>query len=517
MKKLILFSNILILFLVCIYYVNLSFEETGRLVYSLDDTYIHLSIAKNFAIDNNWGINSSEFSSTTSSPLFTLTESGLIKIFGINDYYPIFLNILFGILYVIFIYYYLKNEKTLVFGFLITLFIWLPLIFIQIYTGMEHMLHILLIVMLIKQFILFFENNRNGNLYYLMILSFLATGVRYESLFLILAMILILFLKNKYLKGLILGVIALLPVIIYGFISVYYGADFLPNSLLLKGNINSSSFMITFIRNLYHNPYIIIIISILFFTLFINKNKFDINYKRIINNNYIQLIALITIFLHSLLAKYGWLYRYDAYLLVISLMSLIPFFNFIFKFEYNNKIIYSFALILFAFLILFTVKRIKESIYIMNKTSKNIYEQHFQMADFIKKYYNNSSVVANDIGVISYYSDAQIIDIVGLGNNEVQRLRRKNKIFEYNTLENDMIQKFIKSKNADIAIIYDVWFTNKPDYFYKTAEWKISDNRVCGSEIVSFYGIGKQNEEKLRNNLIEYKKYLNKNVTVTIE
>ncbi len=62
--------------------------------------------------------------------------------------------------------------------------------------------------------------------------------------------------------------------------------------------------------------------------------------------------------------------------------------------------------------------------------SKNIYEQQIQSARFLKKYYNRSKVVANDIGAICYFSDIHLLDIAGLGSKEMIAFNTNGKTFD---------------------------------------------------------------------------------------
>ena len=62
----------------------LSFQNTdGIFVYSLDDAYIHLAYAKNIFLHNVWGITSHGFTSTTSSPLWTLLITAVFFLTGL--------------------------------------------------------------------------------------------------------------------------------------------------------------------------------------------------------------------------------------------------------------------------------------------------------------------------------------------------------------------------------------------------------------------------------------------------
>src|SRR5258708_30492274 len=54
-------------------------------------------MAKNFALHNVWGVTPYEFSSSTSSPLWTLILGILYKLFGVNDYIPLALNVVCAI------------------------------------------------------------------------------------------------------------------------------------------------------------------------------------------------------------------------------------------------------------------------------------------------------------------------------------------------------------------------------------------------------------------------------------
>ena len=61
--------------------LNVLRSTNGIFIYPLDDTYIHMSIAKNLALYHNWGISANEFQSASSSILYTLLLSALFKLF----------------------------------------------------------------------------------------------------------------------------------------------------------------------------------------------------------------------------------------------------------------------------------------------------------------------------------------------------------------------------------------------------------------------------------------------------
>src|SRR5664279_6107634 len=68
-------------------------KKTGtHFCYPLDDTFIHMAVAKNIVLHGNWGITASGFVSTSSSPLFTVVLSLFFKLFSINVIMPFIIS-----------------------------------------------------------------------------------------------------------------------------------------------------------------------------------------------------------------------------------------------------------------------------------------------------------------------------------------------------------------------------------------------------------------------------------------
>jgi len=57
-------------------------KADGNIVSPIDDTYIHMAMAKNLAHHGIWGVSPVEFSSTSSSIGYTLLLGFLFYIFG---------------------------------------------------------------------------------------------------------------------------------------------------------------------------------------------------------------------------------------------------------------------------------------------------------------------------------------------------------------------------------------------------------------------------------------------------
>ena len=76
----------------------LSLARTGgTFVYAQDDPYIHLALARTLADHGVWGIRPTEFTSASSSPLWTVLLAVLWKLGAQAVWVPFALNILFEI------------------------------------------------------------------------------------------------------------------------------------------------------------------------------------------------------------------------------------------------------------------------------------------------------------------------------------------------------------------------------------------------------------------------------------
>jgi hypothetical protein len=154
--------------------------------------------------------------------------------------------------------------------------------------------------------------------------------------------------------------------------------------------------------------------------------------------------------------------------------------------------------------------RSRDSFETLGQACINIYEQQYQMGQFLHSHYNDSAVAIGDIGAVSYYTQGRKFDLVGLGNIEVARSKRNH---YYNP---DFLYWITKRDSIKIAILYDVF--NDPallSRWNKVATWQIPNNVTCGDDIVSFYAVNPEAKQGLLNNLYDYQKTLPSDVVVT--
>lgn len=514
-KNYILLLMILLLSLLVLYSITSVSGYAGRYIYPLDDTYIHLSMAKNFAQFGTWGITQYEFSSTTSSPFFTFLLSVFIKIFGTWDYIPIVINTIAGLLILIICNQYLRRFSTLSQVIILLAIILLMPMHLMIIVGMEHVFHALTMLLTFIYFEKYINVKSNKNFSLLVLYALLATGFRYESLFFILIMCMFLFfIKKDFAKSILLGIFALLPVIIYGWISVEKGSYFLPNSLVLKGNTNDGiqGFIMRVAGNGYRGLSVLMLVIIVLTQLFWNiKNEKGFINK--LTKKALPVVVLAGFGLHLMFANFGWLIRYEAYMIVLLLFVIAPFFNEIFSYSKPKIILRSLVVIL---LVCTLWMRFVNMLKYQTLASKNIYDQQIQLADFLHQYYRDSWIVANDIGAITYYNNIHLLDTYGLGNIEIAKLRKDD---HAKFKDNKPLQKYIAdvTKNGEykVAIVFEDW-VKMPDFYTKVGALTLHDNYMNGGSTVSFFAIKEEQVAILKNQLKEFSQKVPKDVTITI-
>jgi hypothetical protein len=507
-----------ILLLTVFFQINASYKKNdGHFIYPVDDTYIHMAVAENLANSGQWGLVPNEFSSLSSSILYTLLIAGIITLFGSSEFIPLIINIAggLGILILMSRIVFRENFKlltTCIITFSVMYFTPLPALIIS---GMEHVLQILICGVFVYYSALLLEKNtpKRSDLPFFVILPCLTAMVRFEGIFLVFIISFLFLLRNRKLISLAAIVSGLLPIVILGVISLNNGSYFLPNSLLLKGNapiLTPYGFFLysyTWLGMLRVNPHgMVLFIGLTSCFIYTYKTK-RLLWSR---SSVMMIISTFAIILHFTFARTGWFFRYEAYIVFLSILSFSWALDSVQikpAFRIANLPLYIAGAILGLALLNPLVERANDALTRTVPATNNIYEQQFQMARFLKTYYNHESIGANDIGAISFFTDVKLLDLYGLASKDILVLRIKN------LFDQEHIYKVSKSHNVRIAIIYDDWFNgNVPKEWIKLGQWSVVKNVVVGSNTISFYATDENNAETLKRNLKAFSVALPKDV-----
>jgi hypothetical protein len=90
-RPFLLASGVLLLTVFGLYF-SIRRATGGVFMYPIDDTFIHMVVARTVALHGNWGISGHEFESASSSILYTLILAGLFKVFSVNFFMPLAVN-----------------------------------------------------------------------------------------------------------------------------------------------------------------------------------------------------------------------------------------------------------------------------------------------------------------------------------------------------------------------------------------------------------------------------------------
>lgn len=484
-------SLIFTAFTLLIYFIVL-FVNSGQFVYVLDDPYIHMTIAKHLAFEGKWAMNQMDFASAASSPLWSLLIAGVYKLAGVTVYVPLILNILLSIAAIYALYLLLHRSGTVRYSFaLLLVFIFAAPLPVLVFTGMEHILQILLVILFagLLARLTTSENTSGRDIIYVFLLSMLLAAVRYEDVFLLAVAGLILLFSRKFTAAITIVVASAIPVLVYGYVSVSNGWLVVPNPLLVKFGapgtdiISLLKILPRAAKRMLEPDLVFILPPLLVSIMYMIKKK---SYFKEASSVMLLLFSG-SYLLHMMFAQTGWFYRYEAYLVALAIPVLLIC---LYKQFAENKDeivqlkIFRYRKIIYAVMILSLGVRFAPDV-LIPLASNNIYEQHFQMARFINQELPGKTIAANDIGIISYYTNSRVVDLWGLADIDAGK---KKIAGSYNTAA---IDELTKKNNAELVIVYEHWFDQYgglPREWKKLASWEMTrPNLVCGTTAVDFY------------------------------
>jgi hypothetical protein len=487
--------------------------NAGQVVYLLDDPYIHLAIAKNLRETGIWGISVGVFSSASSSPLWTSLLAA-ISWLGKGELWPLWLNLLFAICFLVWAKQKLliapqrsvayAAEASLMLGILACA---MPAV---ILCGLEHTLHLFLMALALEGLARDIarpspqdgedrkgisdspqdgEDRKNlakGDLPLWRLWGVAVVGAvlaRYESLFLVGVVGLIFLWQRRWRRAISLGIFAGLPVLAFGLFSVLQGGHLLPNPILLKGATASvfssrgaSLLLERLLDNLGQAPEVfsLMIMALLLIVLLKHKEAASCNERAFLRWG--LGIFCATAAMHLFLARTGWFYRYEAYLLAIGffwvLRSAFVFLNAVQPQFFSRWVV----LFLVGLVILFGQRATSAQSEILPNL-QGIYRQPYQVASFLEQYQPNASIVLIDVGLVAYKTRAQITDLAGLGDQKITVLKRRQ------LLNQENLAILLKERKTRIAILYN---QSPPLGFCPVAFLRQEPKLCCASDTLTF-------------------------------
>ena len=503
-------------------------RENGHLVYALDDPYIQMAMAKNFALHGVWGITRFGFTSSSSSPLWTFLIAVSYLVFGVSETSPFYLSLLCGVLvlgvaYCVLRWYKLSPKLTFWTLLVLVFFTPLPLL---ICIGSEHPLHAALTILLtfLAARLLSEESPATArrDLILLLAISPILTVVRYEGMFLILAICALFLLRGRWLTGVAVGMAGFSSILLYGALGLAKGWSWLPSSILLKGNFPRFTDLGTALDSVFGPAYynvkmgphlVVLVLGSLFLALYASDKR-----KALWDSRQVMTAMFVAIALaHIQFCMVALFFRHEAYLVALGIVVIVAQLadqlpQKLFGTPADRALVpkHVGGVLLAAFLIYPCAVRAGAAMIYLPQASKNIYEQQYQMGLFIKRYYQGSTIALNDIGAVNFLADVHCLDLWGLATYEVTELMRHH---EYHTAD---ILRLSKEAGVKVAMVYDNWYTpigGLPRDWVWVGQWALLDNVVTGGDKVSIYAVDESETAPLMQKLQDFSPLLPKGVS----
>ncbi len=474
----------------------------GRLVYTLDDPYIHMAIARNLALHGEWSVTPGRFEPASSSPLWTLMLAAVYRLFGVGEAALLAMNLVLIVGVALALDRLLRPaipggpaRAAAVLG--IGLAIPLPAVAL---TGMETTLHVLLALLLGWRVAVRLADPAPGPAgggVAVAALSFLAVLTRFESGFLIgaLAAGALAGRRPRVAGALALG--AALALAGYMSFALPRGGLWLPNSVLVKSGLADLATLEGWGRLVSRIPYELLwrrnshltALLVAAAALLAIGGRAD---GRAAAPRRLLAAFLPAALLHVQFAGLGWFFRYEAYLMALGLSAVAA----TLALEARQgapawrrapaaarAALAALALVLVIPLATRTARSMRQA----PLAIRNVYEQQYQMGRFVRAYFRDREVAVNDLGAVGYFGGGRIEDLFGLATTPVARARLERR---YDTA---FIERWCAARGVEVALVHDGWFreaTRLPATWRTLARWTIRDNVVAGDATVTVLATG---------------------------
>jgi hypothetical protein len=526
-------ASVAFLLLVAVF-VTGSVKANGRFIYALDDAYIHLAMARSLAAAGVWGVTPDAFTASASSLVWPILLAAGYYLPGSFEFMPLAANVVSGLLLLWVMAWTLRHFDVGVWASTATLLVVIvvmPMASLAI-TGLEHLAHAAATLALAVRgaFAVAAPAATSARTrVWLGALALLVVATRFEGIFLVAIVAAMLLVRRDWRAVVILAAAAAAPLIVHGAVSMSLGWLFFPTSVVLKSSVGRGLSRVFSLMALYRLELAPHLFGLLIGVALLGAYRFAAGLAR----SWRDPLAVLTLswvgatLLHAQAASLGWFYRYEAYLVAFGLVVLVACLRDALRaapaadaapdrgstLDAWRRQAPAVALVAVALVVLAypLARRGRDAAATTVQATRNIYEQQYQMALFLERYYRTRAVALNDIGTSSFLSGTRILDVYGLASIDVARLKL-SRSFGPATLA-----RLADERGVEVAIVFDSWLGDwggVPPQWTKVAEWSIRNNIVCGDPVVAFYAVRPAATAELRENLRLFERDLPRGVRV---
>lgn len=426
-----------------------------RLVFTLDDAYIHLAVADQI-LSGGYGINAGEYSSPSSSiiwPYFlALTEALRLGAFG-----PLLINAaaasaaVFAVLRLLEANGLFDGAGERPFTFLIALLLIFNISAVALpMTGLEHSVHVWASVVTFAGLAAAARGCAPTPQHFTALV--LLPLIRFEGAAFALAAAAGFALLGHRRFAASAGLLIIVSLSIYFALMASRGLPLLPSSVLLKGYLanldESASTLPAIVKNMMRSIATSYGLRLILLGLAIAACA---NWLRADRKALIVLLAVIAaVGAHLVFGQYGWFNRYEVYIMALAATALLwgaaqlkPQVSTLQWSLTKNALVLGLGIAAMPYVTTALVTPLGAS---------DVYEQQYQMARFAQSFYRRA-VAVNDLGLVAYGNTHYTLDLWGLGSEQVRKARTAG---QYGPAD---MKALASDHGVGLAMIYDAWFS----------------------------------------------------------
>ena len=444
----------------------------GRLVYTLDDPYIHLAFAEGLG-RGHFGLNPGEASAPCSSILWPFLLAPFARL-DAALWLPLLLNAACALATLVVVQRALEEALDLehepgrepaacVLGLLA-----IPALNLVglAFTGMEHSLQVLVAALLARGVIVASQSARAPG--WLLVVIVLGPLVRYENAALSAAALLWLWLAGERARALGCAALVAASLGAYSALLLSLGLEPLPTSVMAKSAaVAPESGLKSFLYALYHNVSstsgVLMALGVVALGSAVFAPRRDVGERRL------ALCFAVALLMHLVVGRFGWYGRYEVYAWAAGLLVVLHLWRRGLRRWVDARSLATVGLVGLAV----TGIACREYVIILANNafaSRNIYHQHYQLHRFVVDRLDEP-VAVNDLGWVAFRNENHVLDLWGLASIEALEARRSSE-------DSTWIAPLAAEHGVRTALLYEEWFPGLPESWTRVGELRMAGPRV---------------------------------------
>jgi len=470
-------------------------QAHGELIYTLDDPYIHLALARNIAA-GHYGINAGEYSAPSSSILWPVL---LVPFVGLpfGEYAPLLINSLALLLTTSLLFRYFSLYASPGNALILSLAMaWSTNLLGLVFTGMEHSLQLLLVTVV--------ATGLGGLIlprWQMLAALILLPWLRYEDFAISAPVLIWLMLRGERRAAAIALAMMLAGLIGFSLFLDHLGLGWLPSSVLAKQHVLTGDGLdrlariTTAVADNVHASWAVVLLGSLacLVPAVVRRNPARV------------LVIVVPAVLILMFGRNGWFGRYEAHLtMYLGLMaagSILPPRSSKWLDGSGGAIeVMTKFMVMMSGAVLFIGATVQQWLPTLRTpgAATNIVEQQEQMAVIVRDHLQ-APIAVNDLGLVAWRGGQPVLDLYGLGSISALHLR-------LNDPSGEWLAPFVAARAVDYVFIYSDWFAQVPSTWICVAELQLASPPIAiGGVVVSLFATTPEAAIRLRAALERYR------------